>query len=242
MIDVQDFYKKYDKTLAVAGLEFTVDAGEILGLIGPNGAGKTTTLRALAGVLPPSHGRLAVAGFDVSEEPIEAKRRLAYVPDDPPVFPDLTVNEHLAFTASVYEVREADNTAARLLEQFELGSKRETPARDLSRGMRQKLAICCAYLHNPRAILLDEPLTGLDPAGIRTLKETVVDRAGSGAAVIISSHLLAMVEDVCTHVLILNEGAAKFTGPITELRDRHASDASLEQIFFTACGLATTTT
>lgn len=237
MIEVHQLYKKYDNTLAVGGLDFSVGSGDILGLIGPNGAGKTTTLRALAGVLPPSHGRLEVAGFDVSTEPIETKARLAYVPDDPPVFADLTVDEHLAFTASVYQVQDADSRAEQLLQQFCLTSKRITPARDLSRGMRQKLAICCAYLHDPCAILLDEPLTGLDPGGIRTLKETIVERASAGAAVIISSHLLAMVEDICTHVLILARGERKFHGTIDGLKLAYQTGrdaSSLEEIFFQA--------
>ena len=237
MIRVEDFHKSYGDNTAVDGLSFDVAGGDVLGLIGPNGAGKTTTLRALSGIIPPSQGTLLVDGRDVCREPVETKRRLAYVPDDPPNFGDLTVAEHLAFTASVYRVSDADPKADAVLEDFQLASKRDTAARDLSRGMRQKLAICCAYLHDPSALLLDEPLTGLDPHGIRTLKRTVSERAASGAAVIISSHLLAMVEDVCSHVLILNEGLTQFCGPVEELRATFGCDSdntSLEEIFFAA--------
>jgi ABC-2 type transport system ATP-binding protein len=162
------------------------------------------------------------------------------VPDEPPLFQDLTVEEHLAFYASVYRVDDAAAKAAVLLDEFELISKSRAPASSLSRGMRQKLAICCGYLHDPQAILFDEPLTGLDPQGIRVLKRSLTDRALSGAAVMISSHLLAMVEDLCTHVLILARGEQRFFGPIDELRDsfdQADAAARLEDMFFAATAL-----
>lgn len=243
MIDVQDFHKSYGESTAVDGLTFRVQPGEVLGLIGPNGAGKTTTLRSLSGIISPSRGELAIAGYDVQKQSLDAKRVLAYVPDDPPVFGDLTVAEHLTFMASVYRVDDANEKANLLLREFELYNKKDTPARDLSRGMRQKLAICCAYINKPHVILLDEPLTGLDPRGIRTLKQTISERASAGAAIIVSSHLLAMVEDICTHVLILDHGAPRYCGPIAELfdqYDRDGSDFSLEDIFFAATSERTT--
>ncbi len=237
MIEVDDFHKAFSDQIAVSQLTFQVCPGQTLGLIGPNGAGKTTTLRALAGILPASRGRLAVAGCDVRLDPIGAKARLAFVPDEPPLFHDLTVAEHLAFFASVYGVQDASSKARRLLEQFELERKYDTPASDLSRGMRQKLAICCAFLHDPQVILLDEPLTGLDPRGIRRYKEALRERAAAGAAIVVSSHLLAMVEDVCTHVMILDSGKQRFLGSLEQLRETfgsQAEDASLETIFFAA--------
>jgi ABC-2 type transport system ATP-binding protein len=129
------------------------------------------------------------------------------------------------------------DSAERLLARFELTAKRDTVSQELSRGMRQKVAICCAYLHNPRAILFDEPMTGLDPRGIRTLKETIIERARSGAGILISSHLLALVEDLCSHLLILHHGRSLFFGPIQDARSAFASvggDASLEELFFRA--------
>ena len=237
MIQVQDFHKAYDATVAVSGLSFEVNGGEILGLVGPNGAGKTTTLKTISGVIPQTRGRLTVQGFDVESDSVEVKRRLAYVPDDPQLFPDLTVDQHLGFTAAAYNVDSADDRAARLLEMFELTDRRQTRARELSRGMRQKLAICCAYLHDPSAILFDEPLTGLDPRGIRVLKESICRRAEQGAAVIVSSHLLAMVEDICTHVLILSTGRNRFFGTTAEMKQQFATSdeaATLERIFFLA--------
>jgi ABC-2 type transport system ATP-binding protein len=237
VIEVADFHKAFADHVAVRGISFRVGPGEILGIIGPNGAGKTTTMRAIAGIIPASRGRLSVAGFDVAAEAIAAKSRLAFVPDEPPLFQDLTVEEHLAFYASVYRVSDAAKKAAGLLKEFELSAKLRTPASSLSRGMRQKLAICCGYLHDPQAILFDEPLTGLDPQGIRVLKRSLSERAEQGAAVMISSHLLAMVEDLCTHVLILAGGEQRFFGPIGELREsfHHVDeDARLEDMFFAA--------
>ena len=237
MIEVVDFHKAFADQVAARGFSFRVEPGELLAIIGPNGAGKTTTMRAMAGIIPASRGRLSIAGFDVAADPLAAKSRLAFVPDDAPLFPDLTVREHLAFYASVYRVSDAHAKALRLLEEFELSAKLHAAASSLSRGMRQKLAICCAYLHDPRAILFDEPLTGLDPQGIRVFKRSLRERAEQGAAVVISSHMLAMVEDLCTHVLILNGGVQRFFGPIDELRtsyDHIDADARLEDIFFAA--------
>ena len=237
MIEVEDFHKAFADHVAVKGITFRVQPGELLAIIGPNGAGKTTTMRAIAGIIPSSRGRLSIAGFDVAADPIAAKSRLAFVPDDAPLFHDLTVEEHLSFYASIYQVSNAQTKAMALLDEFELTSKLHTPACDLSRGMRQKLAICCAYLHDPQAILFDEPLTGLDPQGIRVFKRSLQERAAQGAAVMISSHMLAMVEDLCAHVLILARGEQRFFGPIDELRTsfEHASGAvTLEDIFLTA--------
>lgn len=237
MIEVVDFSKAYATQLAVDGLSFRVEPGQILGLLGPNGAGKTTTLRAIAGIIPPTRGRIAVAGHDVVADPTAAKQQLAYVPDDPALFDSLTVWEHLQFVATAYRVRDFEPAAQTLLDTFELTEKRDTLAQELSRGMRQKVAICCAYLHRPQAVLLDEPLTGLDPRGIRRLKESVVELAAGGAAVVMSSHLLSMVEGLCTHLLILHHGQRLFWGPVGEARAAfvsHENDATLEDVFFRA--------
>lgn len=237
LIQVGDFHKTYRETVAVSGLSFQVGPGTILGLVGPNGAGKTTTLRAIAGIIPPTRGRLSVAGHDVVADPISAKREMAYVPDDPKLFESLTVWEHLEFVAAAYRVADYEPKAEELLELFELGEKRDTLAQELSRGMRQKVAIACAYLHDPRVVLFDEPLTGLDPRGIRTMKDSIRERVGRGAAVVISSHLLALVEDVCAELLILDRGRSLFFGRIDQARVAFSgmdADASLEEVFFRA--------
>ncbi len=237
MIQVADFCKAYRGTVAVEALSFDVQPGQVLGLLGPNGAGKTTTMRAIAGVIPPTRGRLLVSNHDVSADPVTAKGLLAYVPDDPKLFDALTVWEHLQFIAAAYRVKNFEADAAALLDQFELTPKRDALAQELSRGMRQKVAICCAYLHRPRAILFDEPITGLDPHGIRTMKKSVRQRADEGAAVVVSSHLLSLVEDLCTHLLILHHGRRIFFGPVEDARIAFANvsgDASLEEMFFRA--------
>jgi len=241
VIEVIDFCKVYDDTIAVRNLSFQLNPGQVLGLVGRNGAGKTTTLRAMTGIIPASSGKLKVDGFEIVANPIEVKQRTAYVPDDPQLFNDLSVEQHLQFQASVYGVKNPGPEIAELLQMFELEDKRHTRASGLSRGMRQKLAISCAYLQNPKALLLDEPMTGLDPQAIRVLKESITEKAKSGAAIIISSHLLAMVEDICSHVLVLNSGSRKFFGELDDLRkkfkvgdDSNIDAASLEEAFFSA--------
>ena len=237
VLSVTDFHKAYEGVPAVKGISFQVQPGQIIGVIGPNGAGKTTTMRALSAIIPPTSGQLQVAGFDLETDPVAVKQRLAYVADDPKLFPNLTVADHLAFTAAAFHVSDADQKANSLLQQFELTGKRNTATKDLSRGMRQKLAICCAYLYDPVALLFDEPLTGLDPMGIRTLKRTIINRAAAGAGVLISSHLLAMVEDICSQILMLDQGQQRFFGTVAEFRQKFGSadeDFSLEDVFFAA--------
>jgi ABC-2 type transport system ATP-binding protein len=234
-IVVEDFHKIYDQTVAVNGLSFEVQPGDILGLVGPNGAGKTTTMRALAGILEPSSGRLSIAGHDLRRDTVAAKLALAYVPDDPHLFENLTIWEHFQFVASAYRLRDWSETAEVLLGQFELASKRDSPCSDLSRGMRQKVAICCGYLHEPKVIMLDEPLTGLDPRGIRTMQESIRSRAARGAAVMVSSHLLSLVEDLCTSILLMHRGRKLLQGSLAELRGRFTADGrseTLEDLFF----------
>jgi len=238
MIDVREFKKAYGKTLAVAGLTFQVKPTEVWGLVGHNGAGKTTTMRAIAGLLAPSTGELSINGVSVDDSGLEAKRSLAYLPDDPQLFEALTVAEHLRFFASAYNLTDFAAEAQSLLEYFELHDKLDTPAEDLSRGMRQKLAICCGYLHSPTAILFDEPFTGLDPLAIRRLKASIQSRAAAGAAIVVSSHLLAMVEDLCTHFLMLAHGKPTFCGTHQQLFELHGDDATLEEVFFQATSLA----
>lgn len=236
MIEVRQLTKRYEGRVAVDGLSFAVRGGEILGLVGPNGAGKTTTLRAIAGIHPPTAGTVSIAGFDVEKEPIEARRRLALIPDEPQLFGTMTVWEHLDFTARVYGVRDWRAPAERLLAELELADRRDSLADELSKGMKQKVAVACALVHDPQALLLDEPLTGLDPRGIRTLYDALRRRAAGGAAVMLSSHLLGQIEGLCTSFLILRQGRLLFHGTRDELRARYAGEvgdgATLEDIFF----------
>ena len=241
-IIVEDYHKNYGKTVAVSGISFEVASGEILGLLGPNGAGKTTTLRALAGILTPTRGRLLLAGHDVVREPIPAKSALAYVPDDPQLFDRLTVWEHFRFVAGAYRLRDWTDRAETLLDRLELGEKRDAPASDLSRGMRQKLAVGCGWLHEPKAVLLDEPFTGPDPRGIRTMKEMIREHAAAGAGIIVSSHLLTLFEDLITTVLIMHRGRILRHARLDALRDELAKEGrheTLEAMFFRLTDLPT---
>jgi ABC-2 type transport system ATP-binding protein len=234
-IVVEDYHKSYGSLVAVRGLSFRVEPGEILGLVGPNGAGKTTTLRALAGILRPTRGRLIIDGHDVVRDAVAAKLATAYIPDEPKLFDQLTVWEHLRFVASAYGVPDWKERALPLLEVFELHRKRHALTGELSRGMRQKVAICCGYLHRPRAVLLDEPLTGLDPRGIRTMKQSILEQARAGAAFIVSSHLLSVVEGLCTSVLIMAQGRPLGIGKVADLRRQLVEDSreeTLEDVFF----------
>ena len=217
MIVVDAFTKLYGDLVAVDNLSFAVGPGEVLGLVGPNGAGKTTTLRALAGIIAPTRGRIAIAGHELAREPVAAKRRLAFIHDEPQLFEYLTVEEHLRFIGRMYGVADAPARIPGLLKELELADKQRALPTELSRGMRQKLAIACGLLHDPAALILDEPLTGLDPAGMRRMRETIAARARSGVAVILSSHLLHLVEELCTKLLVIHRGRSMAYGTLTDI-------------------------
>jgi ABC-2 type transport system ATP-binding protein len=234
MLEVSGFTKRYGDLRAVEDLSFTASGGEILGLVGPNGAGKTTTLRALCGILRPTAGTIRIAGHDVVRDPIPAKHALAFVPDTPTPFELLTVVEHLRFTALAYDVRGAEPLIERLLAELSLEEKRDALGSTLSRGMKQKLAFACAFLRRPQVLLLDEPLTGLDPKAIRSVREAIRRRADEGAAVLVSSHLLDLVERLCDRILVLHRGRRLALGTLAEIRAEaraHAGE-SLEEVFF----------
>ncbi len=230
LIDVRDLVKAYRDVTAVDRLSFQVAAGQVLGLVGPNGAGKTSTLRCLSGILPKTSGQISIAGFDLDDEPVAAKRELAFMPDEPRLFEYLTVSDHLAFTARLFGVPDAEARGKSLLHELELTGRESQLPGELSRGMKQKLVIACGLLHDPKVLIFDEPLTGIDPGGIRRMKQTIVRRAREGAAIIVSSHLLHLVEEICDSLLILSRGRAVLRGTIAEIRSQ-AGSASLEEIF-----------
>jgi ABC-2 type transport system ATP-binding protein len=224
---------------AVDDLSFAVGAGEIVGLIGPNGAGKTTTLRSLAGILRPTSGHVRIDGHDLVDDPLEAKRRLAFMPDEPHLFEYLTVEEHLRLVARLYGVDDFERRAAVLLDELELTGKERSLPGELSRGMRQKVVIACGLVRPATTLLFDEPLTGLDPIGIRRMRNTIVARARDGAAILLSSHLLHLVEEVCSRVIIMDRGRKIADGTFAELASRAdlaTSGSSLEQIFLHVTG------
>ena len=227
---------------AVDDFSFEAGAGVIIGLIGPNGAGKTTTLRTLAGILRPTSGRVAIDGHDIVADSIAAKRRLAFMPDEPHLFEYLTVDEHLRLVARLYGVEDFDRRARTLIEELELTGKERSLPGELSRGMRQKVVIACGLVRDATTLLFDEPLTGLDPVGIHRMRETIVARGRAGACVIVSSHLLHMVEEICTRVIIMDHGRKVADGTVAELASRAdlaAAGSNLEQIFLRVTGHGT---
>jgi ABC-2 type transport system ATP-binding protein len=239
MIQVDRLTRKYDSFTAVDDLSFSVEPGEVLGLVGPNGAGKTSTLRCIVGIIPATGGDVRIDGHSISAHPINAKRAVAFMPDEPRLFEHLTLWEHLQFTARIYRVRDFEGHAQALLDELELAGQKQSLPHELSRGMKQKLVIACGLLHSPRNLIFDEPLTGLDPLGIRRMKTTILNRAQAGASVIVSSHLLHLVEELCGRVLILKEGKKiihgtleQISGSIPDLR----GDLNLEEIFLRVTG------
>ena len=241
-ISVEHLRRQYGSFTAVDDMSFEVGGGEIVGLIGPNGAGKTTTLRSLAGILRPTAGHVRIDGYDIVEHAIEAKRRLAFMPDEPHLFEYLTVLEHLRLTARLYAVHDIDRRAKALLDELELSGKEHALPGELSRGMRQKVVIACGLVREATALLFDEPLTGLDPIGIRKMRETIVARGRAGAAILLSSHLLHLVEEICTRIIIMDGGRIVADGTFAELAahvEIAAAGSSLEQIFMRVTGRET---
>ena len=238
MIEVSGLTKLYRDVVAVDNLSFTVAPGDVMGLIGPNGAGKTTTLRSLCGIAIPTRGTIRVAGANLATDPRRAKAALAFIPDEPQLFEYLSVDEHLRFIARLYNVADAADRMGPLLAELELSDKRHALPSELSRGMRQKLAIACGLLHSPSVLILDEPLTGLDPAGIRKMKATISHRARTGAAVVLSSHLLHLVEELCTHILVLQRGRRVAYGTMANIMAERPELAGrgLEDVFLALTG------
>jgi ABC-2 type transport system ATP-binding protein len=237
MVQVEGLTKLYGEFTAVNELSFSLQPGEVMGLVGPNGAGKTTTLRCLAGIIPPTRGVVRVGGHDIVRDAMAAKKQLAFFTDEPRLFDYLTVWQHLNFVARIYSVPDYEGIGARLLDELEIANKRDALPGELSRGMKQKLAIACGLLHSPRVIYFDEPLTGLDPLGIRRMKDSILKRARDGAAIIISSHLLHLVEEICSRILILKDGRKLIDGTLAEITRKFSEqpgDASLEEVFFRA--------
>jgi ABC-2 type transport system ATP-binding protein len=233
MIQVRGLRKVYKKVTAVDDLSFTVNNGEIFGLVGPNGAGKTTTLKCICGVALPTDGLIMIDDFNIQEQEMEAKKLLAFVPETPNPYEILTVSEHMKFISLLYSVDNPDLKIEKLLKTFELYDKKDDLVNSLSKGMKQKLTICCALIHDPKVILLDEPLIGIDPRGARTLKDILIERAQQGKSIVISSHMLYLVEELCHRILIIDHGKKIAEGTLEDIR-RGAlatSDASLEDVF-----------
>jgi ABC-2 type transport system ATP-binding protein len=234
MLEVENLTKFYRRFQAVRGLSFRVEPGEIVGLLGPNGAGKTTVLRSICGILKLTSGRVRIAGYSLQDQEIEAKRRLAFVPEVPNPYELLTVKEHLRFIAMAYGAMEGmDERAEALLRRFDLWEKRDSMVLTLSKGIKQKLAVACAFIHVSQVILFDEPLIGIDPKGQRELRDMIEEARDQGCAILISTHLLDTAQRLCNRVLILSKGELLAEGSIAELQERYrmGENSTLEDLF-----------
>ena len=207
MIEVQHLTKRYGPTTAVDDVSFRVEVGEVLGFLGPNGAGKTTTMRVLAGYMPPSEGRAIVAGYDVSDQPLEAKRRTGYLPETPPLYPDMTVREYLTFVAKIKGIprRERKARIDGAMERTRVADMARRQCGKLSKGYRQRVGLAQTLMHNPEVLILDEPTAGLDPKQIIETRELIKDLGGDHT-VILSTHILPEVSQTCQRIVIINNG------------------------------------
>ena len=233
ILEVEGLSKTFDNVKAVRDFAFKASPGEIWGLVGPNGAGKTTALRCIASIMRPDAGRVRICGHDMVVESLAARRELGFVPEVPNPYDNLTPWDHMEFIGRAYMVNDWRPLAEKLLADFDMEEKRNELASKLSKGMRQKILIMCAFLHVPRVLLLDEPLIGIDPKGARALKDRIRQQAASGGCSVVSSHILSLVEEVCTKVAVMVKGQIIAQGTIEELR-RSASlkgDATLEDAF-----------
>jgi len=234
MILLEGVTKKFGSFTAVEDLNLKVEAGELFGFLGPNGAGKTTTIKMITGLLQPTSGRLKVAGFDLNEHPEEAKRRLGFIPDRPFLYEKLTADEFLAFIGGLWRL--PDKTVAmrsdRLLELFELVDWRDELIESYSHGMRQKLVFAAALIHEPEVIVVDEPMVGLDPKSIRLVKDIFKRFCARGKTVFMSTHTLAIAEETCSRVAIIQEGRIRAQGTLDDLRRlSKTTHTHLEPIF-----------
>jgi len=227
MIEVHDLTKRYGELTAVRNLSFKVETGRIWGLLGPNAAGKTTTMRILTGYMPATDGKATVAGHDVFEEPNEVKRAIGYLPENPPLYPEMTVSGFLGFVAAIKQVPAAGRRGAvdRAVKATGLESVRGRLIKNISRGYKQRVGIAQAIIHDPPVLVLDEPTIGLDPAQIREIRELIKGLRGEHT-VLLSTHILPEVTQVCDGVVVLNEGRVVASGSLAELtaslEHRHA--------------------
>lgn len=228
MLEIQELTKKYGKNLAVDHVSFTVPNGQVGILLGPNGAGKSTIIKSIAGLLRYQGG---VGIEQMPSRTLEAKRIFAYVPEIPAMFNALTVREHLEYVRRAYDSPITEEEIERLLVRFELDDKQSKLGNELSKGMMQKVSICCALVIKPKVILLDEPMVGLDPAAIKELKEVILELREQGVTVLISTHMLEMVKDLWDVMFIMEHG--RIVGSFTK---EQAEDADIEELFFRITG------
>jgi ABC-2 type transport system ATP-binding protein len=234
MIAIADLSKTYGSYRAVDRLNLKIDKGEIFGFIGPNGAGKTTTIKMLGGILAPTAGRIFIAGIDLQAEPEAAKHKIGFIPDRPYLYEKLTGLEFMKFTADIYGVTENRfrEQADALLAQFSLSDWSQELIESYSHGMKQRLIMAAALIHEPEVLIVDEPMVGLDPLAIRMVKELFKRLATEGVTIFMSTHTLKVAEDICDRIGIITRGRLIASGSAADLR-ADATAADLEQVFLT---------
>ena len=234
MIELRNLSKHFGKVIAVNHLNLSVSKGEIFGFIGPNGAGKTTTLRMMGGVLAPTEGSVIIDGINMADEPKEAKQRIGFIPDRPFLYEKLTGMEFLRFTADLFGMQEGlfHQKSEQVLKQFSLHDWGDELIESYSHGMKQRLIISAAILHDPKVIVVDEPMVGLDPAGMRMVRDLFKNLAKKGTTIFMSTHTLSVAEDVCDRIGIIHKGLLIATGTTEELRLRaQIQEGDLEEVF-----------
>lgn len=231
MLVVKNLIKRYGKQNAVNDISFELQGGEVVGLLGPNGAGKSTTIKCIVGLLRKTSGEITIGGFDHLS--VEAKRFFSYIPETPYVYDLLTVQEHLQFIAQAYGVKDWKPKANELLEMFELDDKRDKLGRDLSKGMRQKVSICCALLPDPQLLFFDEPMIGLDPKAIKNTKKIFKELKEAGKTILVSTHMIDSVESIADRIMILKDGRILGNDSIANLKQQFVQEegTTLEDLF-----------
>ena len=239
MIEIHDLVKRYGAFTAVDGVSLDVPAGEIHGFLGPNGAGKTTTIRIVAGLLKPTSGRVVIGGRDLALEPEAAKGALGFIPDRPFLYEKLTAGEFLRFHGGLYGIdgHGIDRRVGEMLELFELLRWEGELVESFSHGMKQRLVMCAAFLHRPRAVVVDEPMVGLDPRGARLIKQVFRAMSAQGVAILMSTHTLEVAEEMCDRISIIQKGRIIARGTVAELRAMTGDgDEQLTPVFLKLTG------
>jgi ABC-2 type transport system ATP-binding protein len=238
ILQTEGLTRRFSSLVAVSDLSISVAAGEVFGLLGPNGAGKTTTLKMLVGLLKPDSGKISISGFDMANEPLNAKANIGYVPDIPHLYDKLTPREFFNFTAEVYRLGKdvAPKRIGDLVELFDLGDHTKKLIASLSHGTRQKVSLAAAVLHRPEVLLLDEPTGGLDPRAARKIKDIMLELSRNGCAILFSTHILEIAESMCNSLYIINKGKIVARGSMEQLRSSARQGSTLEELFIELTG------
>jgi ABC-2 type transport system ATP-binding protein len=233
MLSLQNLSKDYDGFRALDDLSIEIPSGEFFCFLGPNGAGKTTTIKIITGLLKPAQGRAIIEGFDIQKQPLDAKRQIGYIPDTPYLYEKLSGREFMYFVGNLYGVGRPQVAAAidRYFTAFRIGHAADNLIENYSFGMRQKLCFSAAFMHQPKVLVVDEPMVGLDPQSAKTLKVMLREFCAEGGTVFLSTHLLAIAEELCDRLGIITRGKLRFLGTVDDLRRQMAREGNLEDLF-----------